>query len=73
MLKPSETAQPYLFKKVELKSGLPTEYSDATLKIEVKMEMLGIDAYEYRKAWWNDETLSGNLLIVDNILKDKVR
>ena len=73
VLEPEETAQPYLFKKVELKSGLPTEYDDATLKIEVKMEAVGIDAYNYRKAWWNDETVTGNLLTVDNILKDKVR
>ena len=73
VLKPSETAQPYLFKKVELKSGLPAEYDDATLKIEVKMEAVGIDAYNYRKAWWNDEAVSGNLLTVDNILKDKAR
>jgi len=72
VLKPSETAQPYLFKKVELKSGLPAEYDDATLKIEVKMESVGTGAYEYRKAWWNDETATGNLLTVDNILKDKV-
>ena len=72
VLEPGETAQPYLFKKVELKSGLPTEYDDATLKIEVKMEAVGIDAYEYRKAWWNDETATGNLLTVDNILKNKV-
>ena len=58
---------------MELKSGLPAEYDDVTLKIEVKMEAVGIDAYNYRKAWWNDEAVSGNLLTVDNILKDKAR
>ena len=71
-LESGETAQPYLFKKVELKSGLTTEYDDATLKIEVKMEAVGTGAYNYRKAWWNDKTATGNLLVVDNILKDKV-
>jgi len=72
VLKPGETAEPYLFRKVELKSGLSTEYDDAFLKIEIKMEAVGIDAYEYRKVWWNDETLSGNLFEVDNVLKNKV-
>jgi len=51
LLKPGETAPP-LFTHVRLSSALGPEYTNATLKIEVKVE--GVDYYapNYRNAWW---------------------
>ena len=41
-----------LFTEVWVLPGLPAEYKNATLRIEVKLEAVGIEKWEYRLGWW---------------------
>ena len=41
-----------LFTQVKVLPGLPAEYKFASLRIEVKLEAVGIEKWEYRLGWW---------------------
>jgi hypothetical protein len=41
-----------LFTQLEVLPGLPAEYEAASLRVEVKLEAVGIEKWEYRLGWW---------------------
>ncbi|MDR0849796.1 MAG: hypothetical protein LBN10_12315 [Propionibacteriaceae bacterium] len=49
---PAGQTTPNLFTTVTLASGLDSAYVGASLKIEVKVEAVGIQKWEYRLGWW---------------------
>ncbi|MBP2099935.1 hypothetical protein [Enterococcus rivorum] len=65
---------PLLFSSVTLnQDNITEEYKDVKLSFEIKAEGIGISKYAYRDAWWNSSIpVSGELLQVDNLLKDQV-
>jgi len=52
---PGETS-PNLFTGVTISSGLGDEYKNSGMKIEVKLEAVAVDKWEYRDGWWNGAT-----------------
>lgn len=63
----------FLFSKVRLnQTNITEDYQDVQLSFEIKLEGIGISKYAYRDAWWNSSVpSSGQLLQVDNLLKDQ--
>lgn len=59
-----------LFENVSLPETIPEGYENATLKIEVKCEAVGIDKWDYRMGWWGDadEPDDATLKTIDGIL-----
>ncbi len=74
LLNPGEVADPYLFTDIKLSDGLPDDYKDANLLIQVKVEAINALTYAYRDAWWNNiSPLDDDLKKIDDILKTKVK
>lgn len=61
VLNPGEEAES-LFTKVILASDLGMEYTNSTLKIEVKCEAVGVRKWEYRESFWGSQSAPGGAL-----------
>jgi len=53
-LDPGQTTAQPLFSSVTLASNLGSEYDDAVLNVQVKIDAVSTQKWEYRSAWWNN-------------------
>lgn len=68
VVEPGQTTEA-LMEEVRLAGGLGAEYTDASLKIEVKCEAVACNKWEYRRSWWGSEAApAGSLRAVDDVL-----
>jgi len=63
------TSQP-LFTSVTLNPDLGSEYDNAVFSIEVKVEAVSAQKWEYRTSWWNSASppASPPLILIDGAL-----
>jgi len=70
MLGPGETTVQPLFTSVTLAPSLGQEYENAILNVEVKVDAVSAQKWEYRMAWWGDVNppSAPPLSLIDNAL-----
>jgi len=71
-LDPGQTTTEPLFTTVTMTSGLGSEYNNAKMKIEVKLEAAQTVRAKYREAWWHNGDVAPSspaLISIDDALK----
>jgi len=74
LLNPGDTTVQPLFTSVTLASNLGPEYDDAIINVQVKVDAVNNQKWNYRVAWWNSANplTTPPLSSIDNTLKNLV-